>query len=121
VGDEFWEFRSVQDMDAPSDAAASMIEVVHIVHFPGKVTETNGELGEDGKTVTWVYPEYGDTLTAKGEVPTMPFNWVIVIIVGVIAVVFCLIIVVIMIVVILLLLKRKKKSAGPRDVGDVYE
>jgi len=89
---------------------------------PGNVTETNGTLGADGKTVTWEYPlpdliNKTVEMTATYETPAEGIPGVGGILAGgivtIIGIIICVIIIIVIIIIIIVLLKKKGKKSGP--------
>jgi len=62
------------------DPATMGAEFTFSVTFPGKVTDHNGELSEDGKTVTWNLLDPPATLHAEGKATEggSPWAWLVI-------------------------------------------
>jgi hypothetical protein len=92
--------------------------VTHVIHFPGKVLDTNGEIGEDGKTVTWMHTigDYqGQYLYAEGAKPTLLERlfgsgvvWIVIAVLAVLLIGLVALIIVVVIVVLVLRRGRRK-------------
>jgi len=88
------------------DPGAMGAEFTFSVTFPGKVSDHNGELSEDGKTVTWNLLDPPATLHAEGKATEggSPWAW-LVIGLGVLIIVAVIVVVIVR--------SRSKKAAVP--------
>lgn len=109
------------NMDVEDTSGLESYKFTYSLTCPGAVTETDGTLGSDGKTVTWEYPlpdlinktvemqaTYEKTAGVPGAGGILAGG-----IVTILAIIICLIIIVVIIIVIIVLVKKKGKKSGP--------